>query len=95
MTQIFMDEFGDVRSMRSRDLPIGFTPIRNKRIEAAIAAAALALLDARKLLPHQVQVEAVRQVARTLPLPAFGRRYRLPKPSKSDSPLYRKQACVA
>ena len=87
------DEF--VQSRRNRDLPIGFTPIRNKRIDAAVAAAALALLEAGKLHPRDVPMEAVRQVARTLPLPAFARRFRMPKASKSDSPVYRKQACAA
>ena len=75
-------------------LPIGFTPIANKRINAAIAAAALKLLEAGRLDPRSVQVEAVRQVARTLPLPPIARRHRTPKPSKSDSPTYRKQACA-
>jgi hypothetical protein len=89
---IIDDEFAQRR--RSRDLPIGFTPIRNKRIDAAIAAAALALLKAGKLHPREVHVEAVRQVARILPAPEFGRRLRMPKPSKSDSPVYRKQACA-
>lgn len=90
---IIDDEFAQRR--RNRDLPIGFTPVRNKRIDAAIAAVALALLEAGKLQPRDVHIEAVRQVARTLPAPAFGRRLRMPKPSKSDSPVYRKQACAA
>jgi len=95
MTHLSMDELGYVQSRRSRDLPLGFTPIRNARIEAAVAAAALKLLKKGELDPRDVHREAVRQVARTLPAPAFARRYRLPRPSKNDCPIYRKQACAA
>lgn len=95
MTHYITDEPGYVRSHRSRDLPLGFTPIRNKRIEAAIAAMGIKLLKAGKTSPNNVHREAVRIVAATLPTLTFARRHRLPRPSKNDCPVYRKQACAA
>lgn len=94
MTHYITDGAGYVRSHRSRDLPIGFTPIRNKRIEAAIAAMGIELLKAGKASPNNVHREAVRIVAATLPALPFARRHRLPRPSKNDCPVYRKQACA-
>lgn len=76
-------------------LPIGFTPMTNKRIQAAVASAAMQLLRAGRCSPNQVHSQAVSLVARTLPHPGHARRYRLPRPSKSDSAAYRKQACAA
>lgn len=80
--------------MKNSDLPIGFTPVPNKRIDAAIAAIALKLMVAGAH-PTHVHREATRAVAHTLPFPAHRRSYRTPKPSKSDSAVYRKQACPA
>lgn len=77
--------------METSSLPIGFTPISNKRIDAAIAATAIKLLESG-MKPEKVHVEAVRAVARTLPPLPFARRHRLPRPSKSDNPEYRKVA---
>lgn len=80
---------------RNSDLPLGFTPMANKRIEAAIAAMGIELLKAGKTSPNNVHREAVRLVAATLPARPFARRHRLPRPSKNDCPVYRKQACAA
>lgn len=79
--------------MKNSDLPIGFTPVRNKRIMATIGAVTLALVNTG-WRPEQAEAEGVRRVARTLaPLP-HQRRHRAPRPSKSDDPAYRK-VCVA
>ncbi|EJU13662.1 hypothetical protein LH128_07607 [Sphingomonas sp. LH128] len=75
--------------------PLGFTPIRNKRIEAAIAAEGIRLLKAGLARPDAVHNDAIRNVAANLPASPFARRLRLPRPSKNDSPIYRKQACSA
>lgn len=77
------------RPRRLSELPIGFTPVRNKRIDAAIAAAALALLDAGEK-PEKVHRLAVKHVARTLPSLPFAKRHHVPRPSKSDDPDYRR-----
>ena len=75
--------------MDNSALPIGFTPVANKRILAAIGAVSLALVDSG-WRPLQAEVEAVRRVARTLPVLPLQRRHRAPRPSKSDDPAYRK-----
>ena len=74
--------------------PLGFTPIPNKRINAAIAAEGIRLLKQGRLSPAAVRREAVRNVAATLPALPFARRHCLPRPSKNDCPIYRKQACA-
>lgn len=84
---VILDEYANSRR------PLGFTPIRNKRIDAAIAAQALRLLRAGLATPSNVQREAVRIVAGMLQAEPLARRLRLPRPSKNDCPIYRKQAC--
>lgn len=68
----------------------GFTTVRNQRIDGAMQAM-FAMLVARE--PHRnpadLQQEAVRAVMRTLPHPPMVRSTRR-KPSKNDSPIYRK-----
>lgn len=95
MTNIFLDEYDFAHTGRTRVLPIGFTPMRNKRIEAAIAAEGIRLLKASLATANNVHREAVRIVAATLPALPFARRHRLPRPSKNDCPIYCKQACAA
>ncbi len=69
--------------------PIGFTPIGNTRIARALQAA-FARAIALGHTPRQADAEARAAVARTLPPSPFAKRYRLPKPSRSDDPSYRK-----
>lgn len=66
----------------------GFTPIPNKRVEAM---AFRALQDARALghTGTRLEAEAFAMVRRALPMPAFARRHRAPRPSKNDDPAYR------
>ncbi|WP_288806508.1 hypothetical protein [uncultured Novosphingobium sp.] len=73
---------------------VGFTPVPNIRVATALQAAYLAKLKLG-LTPTQAMEEAERAVARQLPPVPFGRRsYRLPKPSRSDDPAYRKPIVV-
>ena len=90
-----VDELDSGSTQRNSLLPLGFTPMRNKRIEAAIALVAMRLLKEGKISPDQVRSHAVQQVARSLPALPFRRLLRLPRPSKNDCPIYRKQACRA
>lgn len=69
----------------------GFTPIPNRRIQAAIAAEVVRLMEVEKLTGPEAQDRAIRTVARTLPSPRPFR-HLFPRPSKSDNPVYRKAA---
>lgn len=93
MTYLIEDEY--FTPSRNSDLPLGFTPMRNKRIDAAIAAEGVRLLKEGRLSPSAIRRESVHNVAATLPALPFARRHRLPRPSKNDCPIYRKQACAA
>jgi hypothetical protein len=72
----------------------GFTPVRNERVEKAIATQE-ALISLAALngggVPNAIEVreQALRNVARSLPKPQPSKLYRH-RPSKSDSPAYRK-----
>jgi hypothetical protein len=70
----------------------GFTPVQNGRVQGAISSA-FVIIQASK--PHlttaEAQDEARRFVAKNLPRPSRSKLYR-PRPSKSDSAKYRKQA---
>lgn len=85
---VILDEYANSRR------PLGFTAMPNKRVNAAIAAEGMRLLKEGRLSPDAVRREAVRNVAATLPALPFARRHRLPRPSKNDCPIYRKQACA-
>lgn len=74
---------------RPKLLPMGFTPIPNRRIDAAIAKAR-ELLDAAGCAAETLDETARRLVASTLPALPFRHRYRRPKPSKSDDAAYRR-----
>lgn len=86
-----MKIFGEYDNSRR---PLGFTSMPNRRINAAIAAEGIRLLREGRLSPDAVRREAVRNVAATLPALPFACRHRLPRPSKNDCPIYRKQACA-
>lgn len=92
MTHLITDEY--FVPSRNSELPLGFTPMPNKRIDAAVAAEGIRLLKDGQISPNAVPREAVRAVASTLPALPFARRHRLPRPSKNDCPIYRKQACA-
>lgn len=77
--------------MKTSELPIGFTPVRNRRIEKSVAATAAELVEAGNETDYAWRT-ARQQVARNLPPLPFARRHRMPKPSKSDCPIYRKVA---
>ncbi|QSR16052.1 hypothetical protein [Novosphingobium sp. KA1] len=69
---------------------VGFSPVPNVRVAQALQIAYLEQIKLG-LTPTQAMEEAERAVARQLPPVPFGRRsYRLPKPSRSDDPAYRK-----
>lgn len=70
-------------------LPLGFTPIGNARIAKALQVAFAAAI-ALRMTPRQADTHARAAVARNLPPAPFSKRYRLPKPSRSDDPSYRK-----
>lgn len=67
----------------------GFTPVPNRRIQAAVARASLDLLGSG-VTPDRAEAEAWRIVASRLPHAGFKRTLRPPRPSKSDDPAYRK-----
>ncbi len=76
------------KARRATERP-GFTPIRNERIDAAIMARALAIQIADPLTHKaDAQQEAIRQVAKTLPMGRMVRRY-APRSSKNNLPDYR------
>lgn len=79
--------------MRSEDAngrrPLGFTPVGNIRIARALQVA-FARAIALHMAPRLAGIEARAAVARDLPPLPFAKRYRLPKPSRSDDPSYRK-----
>ena len=78
--------------MKTSELPIGFTPVRNARIDAAIAAIAELLIEAGNEVGTAWRTARL-QVARKLPTGPVRRR--TPKPSKSDDPAYRKAGAPA
>lgn len=72
----------------------GFTPVRNKRISAAVDAQEIlitadALERGLNLTPMEIRDQAVSNVARMLPRPPMVRSYHR-RPSRSDDPAYRK-----
>jgi hypothetical protein len=69
--------------------PLGFTPVGNARIAKALQVA-FARAIALHMTPRLADIEARATVARALPPLPFAKRYRLPKPSRSDDPSYRK-----
>jgi hypothetical protein len=66
----------------------GFDPVPNKRIDAAIAGE-IAKLTKDFGDPVQAVMIAVQRVVATLPPMPCRRRHRAPRPSKSDSRVYR------
>lgn len=66
----------------------GFTPVPNKRIQAAVTAVLASLPPAMNpIAALQFAIDAVR---RRLPPVPIARRHRAPRPSKSDKAKYRK-----
>ena len=79
------------KKARNATMTAGFTPIRNAKIESAVQAAIMfAQVRNPKLTPIEAHEQGWRDVARTLPA-GRGDKYRI-RPSKSDSPAYRKAA---
>lgn len=82
-------EYRPAKGFATSSLPIGFTPIPNKRIGLAIVKAERGFLK-DGVDPNKAHGLAVRQVAATLsPLP-LAHRHRAPRPTKSEDPAYRK-----
>lgn len=75
--------------MDTSHLPIGCHPVRNQRIEMAVLAEFNRQL---KLFSDaaSAHAEAWAIVARTLPPAPVRKQLRLPKPTKNNSPAYRK-----
>lgn len=68
----------------------GFTPVHNERVSKAVEAAALMFqLPPHGLSAAEAHQRAWQHVAKSLPRPRMVRSLRV-KPSKSDSPAYRK-----
>lgn len=89
------------RKQRRAEMVRGFTPVPNKRINAAIMSATAEFLldEVVTKLPKAQQVNearrlAVRRVTASLPGISFAKRHRAPRPSKSDNPAYRKPVLV-
>ncbi len=78
----------DERRERQRTRAPGFTPVRNNRIASAVQSNAM-LLQLAGRPAVDAQAEAWRIVAKRLPAEPRVNRHRV-KPSKSDSPEYRK-----
>lgn len=79
---------------RRKTLVAGFTPVPNKKLDAARAVAGLrAKLANPALSPKQAEEQGFRDFCSTLPR---GRPFRhlFPRPSKNDSPAYRKQSAA-
>jgi hypothetical protein len=73
----------------------GFTPVSNKRINAALSVAPLkAMLRNPALTPVQAEEQGYRDVAATLGRPRSSKLYR-PRPSRSDDPAWRNKALRA
>lgn len=69
----------------------GFTPIRNVRVSKAVQATAL-IFQIQGKSAIDAQNAAWDHVAKSLPRAAMVKSHR-PRPSKSDSPEYRKTQC--
>lgn len=67
----------------------GFTPVRNARIEG-MALRALQVAQALGYTGARLEAEAMAMLRRQLPAQGFAKRHRAPRPSKSDSPHYRR-----
>lgn len=80
----------EARRARQRNRTVGFTPVHNARINAAIAAKT-ALYQLAGEQPTKAEYRAMRDVAAMLPaLPMERRTLYRRRPSKSDSAAYRK-----
>jgi hypothetical protein len=77
---------------RRRRMQPGFAPVRNRAIADAVQALMLLVsLENPRLSPVEVEDEAIRRVARKLPMPPIGyRSWRDRKPTKNANPEYRK-----
>lgn len=77
------------RRLRQLSRQPGFTPVRNARVDGAIATQAALLSASGAYNAVEAHHEARRRVARMLPPGPMVRSYAR-KPSKSDNPEYRR-----